>query len=98
MSTRRDGASCSVQNPRHVELTADVHDLARGLLAHRSDPTALREWALFICASDVDVQAEGHPAGETVLGVLWDASFGNPIAPDVMAFLEDLAEDNEDQA
>jgi hypothetical protein len=98
VSMRRDGASCSVPNPRRVEVTVDVHDLAQGLLAHRSDPAALRDWALFIYASDVDGEAEGHPAGETVLGALWDASFGNPIAPDVAALLEDLAEDIEDQA
>src|SRR5438552_571690 len=67
---------CTFQNPRGIEVAADVHDLAKGFLAYRHDPRKLREWAFVIEASDVDLDVEKHPQGEILLNALWSASFG----------------------
>jgi hypothetical protein len=82
---------CSVKNARNISFTADIHDLARGLVANRDNPKSLREWAMFIQASDVDLQVEDHPEGDVVLDAIWDAAFLNPIKPEAMKILERLA-------
>jgi hypothetical protein len=91
LSLLRNGNACRVENPRGVSTSADAADLAAGILAHRNDLESLREWAMFVTCSDVEVTAERHPDGETVLGALWDASFGNPISPDVFEVLKHVA-------
>ena len=92
---RLEGDRCQVENPQHLEAVAYVHDLARGLLAHRQDPRALREWAFVMEAVDVDLDVEHHSAGDLVRNALWDASFGNPIAADVWQTIEELARTSE---
>jgi hypothetical protein len=94
MSIRLEGNQWSVENPSHLSAAADVHDLARGFLAHLANSRALREWAFVVEAIDVDLDAESHPAGETLRTALWDASFGNPISPDVVQTIERVAKEN----
>jgi hypothetical protein len=88
-----DGSRCSVKNPRNLSLTADVHDLVCGFLANRNDPQGLREWAMFIQGADVDLEVEDHPDGDVVLDAIWDAAFLNPIKPEAMKILENLAQE-----
>jgi hypothetical protein len=85
------GNHCIFQNPRNIEVCADIHDLAKGFLAHLHDARQLREWAFVLEASDVELGWEDHPAGETLLNALWSASFGEPIGTDVIKTLEQLA-------
>jgi hypothetical protein len=92
ITIRLEDNRCEVQNPAHLEPQVDVYDLAQGLLAHLQHPQALREWAFVMEAIDADFDAEDHPAGDTVLKALWDASFGNPISPEVRQTLEQLAQ------
>lgn len=90
MRLELQGNHCRVANPRHISTSVDVHDLAMGLVTYLSDPEALREWALFIQAGDVDLDVEDHPAGEAVLKALWDAAFMNPINPLAVDTLKQL--------
>lgn len=90
MSLRRSGDAWAVENPRGVSAVVGVPDLARGLLAHRSDPEALRAWAMFIQASDLDLDVEGRPGGELVLAAVWDAAFANPPGEELARKLERL--------
>lgn len=75
------GAHCAFDNPHHLTATADVDDLARGLLANLHDPAALRTWALVLEAEAlVDWgEAERHPVWETLWDAVWRASFGEPV-------------------
>ena len=79
---------------RPLDVTADVHDLARGFLTHWKDPRALKQWAFVMEALPTDFQVERHSAGEAVMDLLWDASFGH--APDKagIKLLEELAQEN----
>jgi hypothetical protein len=53
---------------------------------------ALREWAFVMEAIDVDLtEVESHPAGDLVLGAIWDASFGNPINAETTQAIDQLA-------
>lgn len=85
------GNRCTFENPRNIEVKADIHDLAKGFLAHLHDARQLREWAFVVEASDVELCVEEHPAGETVLNALWSASFGEPLSEDIRKTLEQLA-------
>src|SRR5437879_2569194 len=79
-----EGDRCTFQNPRDIEARVDIHDLAKGFLAHLHDARNLREWAFVLEASDLEMCLEDHPAGETLLNALWSASFGEPISTDVI--------------
>ena len=57
----------------------------------RSDPTALRKWALFIQAADFEIAAEDDLPGETVREALWDAAFLTPLSRETVAALESIA-------
>jgi hypothetical protein len=94
MIVELEGNRCQVENPQHVPASVDVYDLAKGLVAHLPDAQALREWAFVMEAIYADFNAEDHPVGDTVLTALWDASFGNPISPEVRATLEQVARTN----
>src|SRR5207253_11413010 len=85
------GNRCTFQNPREIDVSADIHDVAKGFLAHLQDARGLREWAFVLEASDVELRPEDHPAGEILLNALWSASFGEPISADVIKTLEQLA-------
>lgn len=86
-----EGSRCRVDNPRGLQPQARVPDLAQGVLAHRHDPVALREWALFIQAADIEVDAPRHPAERAVLAALWDAACLNPLGAETVAALERAA-------
>lgn len=92
------GNRCTFHSPRPIAATADVHDLAKGFIAHRNNALALREWAFVVEAADMDLDVENHPAGETVLHALWDASFGNPISDEAQRTIEQLASENGSRA
>ena len=94
MLVQVEGSCCQVENPWHVTARADIYDLAKGLWAYLQDPHALREGAFVMEAVGADFDAEDHPAGDPVLTALWDASFGNPISPEVRQTLEQLARTN----
>jgi hypothetical protein len=87
MLLRVEGTRCQVDNPRRVETAVDVRDVAQGFLSYLHDPVALRLWALFLQAADVDLETGGSPEADTVLTALWDAAFGNPIAAETIAAL-----------
>jgi hypothetical protein len=91
MEVELEGNRCVVRNPRDVEVTANVHDLAKGFRAYLHDPRKLKEWAFVVEAADVDLEVEGHPAGDTLLNALWRASFGEPLGEDVVKVIEQLA-------
>jgi hypothetical protein len=86
-----EGTPCTYHNPRPIEATADVHDLARGFLAYWHDPRRLREWAFVLEASDIDLDTAGHPAGEQLLDALWRASFGESLGEAVFRTVAELA-------
>ncbi|HYV35685.1 MAG TPA: hypothetical protein VE988_08270 [Gemmataceae bacterium] len=86
-----DGTRCWVDNPQQITVIASLADLAHGLLALLHDPSALREWALFVNASDVDFDPEGQTAGEALLEAIHDASFGNRIESRVLAEVRGIA-------
>jgi hypothetical protein len=92
MSWHREGSRCWVENPQQISATVQAEDLARGLLAHRSNPQALREWALFIQAADLDLDLEGHPAEEWLVQALWGAAFLEPPPEEVVQELEHLVQ------
>src|SRR5712692_8891459 len=69
-----EGNQRTLENPGHLSAAADIHDLAKGFLRHVHDAQALREWAFVVEAMDVDLDVENHPAGDTLLRALWDAS------------------------
>jgi hypothetical protein len=81
---------CRVENPNRVHVRATVPDLARGVLAHRHDPATLRDWALFIQAADIEVDAPRHPADRILLEALWSAASLTPISPETLAALEQV--------
>jgi hypothetical protein len=87
-----EGDRCAIENERGIVATADVHDLAEGLLAHVHGVHEVRKWAYLMEAgsSFLDLDVEDHPAGEVLLNALWDASFGQPIPAEAIAAAERL--------
>lgn len=75
------GPRCTIDNPGKVRASADVLDLASGLLAHQHDVGELRTWAFLMEAEGfVDWEAaEQDPQWEDLWDGLWAVSFGNPI-------------------
>jgi hypothetical protein len=90
MAVRFEGGRCVFEDTGPLDLRVDVHDLARGFLAHLHDPSGLKEWAFVMEALPVDLDVEGHPEGETVLNALWSASFGEPLGEDQVEVLKEL--------
>jgi hypothetical protein len=80
-----------------IDVTADLHDLAKGFLSHSKDPRSLKQWAFVMEALPTDFQAEGHPAGEAVLDLLWSTSFGEPIGEEGVRLLKELAKESPSQ-
>jgi hypothetical protein len=64
-----EGNRCKIENPRGIVARANVHDLAKGLLAYLNNPVELRQWAYLLEASStfLDLDVEDHPAGEQML-------------------------------
>lgn len=91
---RLETGRCVLENPPHITAPASIADLARGFLAHRHDPRALREWAFVVEAIDASVDVENHPHGDLVMRTVWDASFGNPVDASVVQIMEQLAQNN----
>jgi hypothetical protein len=92
IDVRIEGDRCTIRNPRGIEATADIQDLASGLLAHQGDPRALRSWAFVVEAGSpfLDLDVEGDPAGEILLDALWKAGFGEPIPKQAVQTAERL--------
>ncbi len=90
MQVQLDQGVCRFDDSGPVEARVDIHDLARGFLTHMHDSRRLREWAFVMEGLPVDLDVEGHPAGEKVLDALWSASFGEPLTDDQIRVLEDL--------
>jgi hypothetical protein len=68
--------SLNLQSP--ITVAPNPIDIANGLLAYKTAPDQLREWATFVLgASEVIDLAplETWPEGEELLNGLWDASF-----------------------
>ncbi len=78
--------------PQNVMV--DLHDMARGFLTHLNDPQALKQWSFVMEALPTDFQAERHPAGEAVMDLLWNASFGQLPDEAGVALLMSLAQKN----
>ena len=93
IAVRWDGGRCEIENPRGVVAVATVKDLAQGLLALAGDPGRLRPWAYLVQAgsSFLDLDVEGDPDGEALLGATWDASFGEPVAAEALHAAERIA-------
>ena len=87
-----EGNRCKIENPRGIVAKADVHDLAKGLLAYLNNPVELRQWAYLLEASStfLDLDVEDHPAGEQMLRALWKASFGESISEDEKKMAQQL--------
>ena len=71
-----EGNRCTYQNPRDLEVSVDIHDLAKGFLTHLQDARNLREWAFVLEASDMELRLEDHPAPDARLRFavgLWDS-------------------------
>lgn len=87
-----EGNRCLIANPRGIVATADVHDVAAGLLAHQHDPHELQEWAYILEASStfLDLDVEQHPSGDALLDAVWRASFGEPLPADIIQLAEQL--------
>jgi len=94
IKVRLDGGRCAVENTGQTSARVSIHDLAKGFLVHLHDPRALREWAFIMEGIDTDLDVENHPAGETLLTALWDASFGTPLSDDTLKTIESLANGN----
>jgi hypothetical protein len=97
MSVHLEDNRCTVENPRRIAVSVSIHDLAHGLLTYLHDARALREWAMFLHAADLDLAVEDHSSGELVLNALWDAAFMNPIADSVVNALEQLSQQDGSQ-
>ena len=100
IDVRLDGGRCAIDNPGHLTASADVQDLACGLLAYLPDPSALRTWAFILEAeSFVDWgDAERHPAWETLWDALWSASFGDPVPEEAIRTAEELLQSKRSNA
>lgn len=86
------GPRCTIDNPGNVRATADVHDLASGLLAHQHDLGELRTWAFLMEAEGfVDWgEAEQDPQWEDLWDGLWAASFGKPIPEQALKAAQEI--------
>jgi hypothetical protein len=90
---RSDGRVLRTKHP--VSASADLHDVALGFRTYRNDPENLKLWAFFVEAADVDIDVGSHPAGETLLGAIWDASFGEPLDAAAVQAIQQLTGINE---
>ena len=70
-------------------------DLARGLVAHLNDPSALRDRASRVVGGTLpgseDLDLENHPDGDLLLNALWDASFEGGISDEAIDVAKQLA-------
>jgi hypothetical protein len=66
-------------------VRATAEDIAWGWLRTSKNECAFREWARFVhgAIALIEIDVEGHPLGELVLGALWDAAFGEQITPEM---------------
>ena len=96
MTITVDDKTYSIENPCHIEARASAEDIAAGLLAYRSRPDFLREWARMVMAGSLFVEfafEDDHPAADILLGALWDASFGVPVSELAWNTAEELLHD-----
>lgn len=91
---RHVGNAVEVSNPRGIVADVTVPDLAAGMIRYASDREELRKWATGIligteCFDLPDI--DDHPAGDMLLGALWDISFGGDLAQEVLDVARALA-------
>lgn len=100
-----EGNRLTFENPHKLEAPIAIQDLATGLLAEHHEPgyrseAAYRRWAFTMMAWEyadfpVDDAAADDPLSveNFVLGVLWDAPFGNPSGDETRRALATIADD-----
>ncbi len=99
-----EGNRLTFENPHRLEAPIAIQDLATGLLAEHHEPgyrseAAYRRWAFTMMAWEYadfpfdDAAADDPLSVENfVRGVLWDASFGNPIGDETRRALATVAD------
>jgi len=71
-------------------------DIATGMLAYKSDPEKLREWASFVLSASEILDLEplnSWPEGDELLSALWDASFEGHFGEGALKVASALAEE-----
>lgn len=89
--TRRGGALV-FGDPKGLVVRVSPVDIARGLVAHAWDRTALQTWAEFVLAASsyLELNLEEEPYGSSLLAALWDASDGQPISAAALLIAKEL--------
>jgi hypothetical protein len=83
-----------LEEPGNIPVDeASAVDVATGFIRHFGRDT-LREWAAVMLATGmVDLSSlESDPRGDVVLEAIWDAAGGEPVRPDHLASMRELAE------
>lgn len=78
-----------------ITVVPNPIDIAHGLLAYKSDPDQLREWATFVLSASevIDLAPlETWPEGEELLNSLWDASFDGSLKQETVRLAAALTE------
>jgi hypothetical protein len=75
-----------------VEVTPSLDDVAHGLSVYRNQADELRQWALFMMATEAIDFAKMHDdaRGEELINALWDAGFGRGIPHQMLEHLEQM--------
>jgi hypothetical protein len=94
-----NGASCSIENPRHLVAVAKPADISCGFLNYRNDPERLKTWAWLVLAASslIDLDLEGHASGDVLLDALWDAAYGVPLSQDVLRIARKVSREQDSQ-
>ncbi|MFQ5481206.1 MAG: hypothetical protein ACE5ER_00505 [Nitrospinaceae bacterium] len=81
-----------VENPRHLAVTAQPQDVARGLLRYRLEISRLQVWARFILETPeiYSLELQGSEAGETLFQALNSVAQGGPLSPEALQTAQTL--------
>ena len=87
------GDGYEIVNDDGLSVVVGPHDVAAGVVALASDPDRLVEWASILLAGSIflDLAMESEPAGEELLGALWNLSFGKPLDHAALTLAKKLA-------
>lgn len=80
MGIWRNGNTWSL-GPHNNPIEITVNDIILGFKKHESNKEELQEWASFVLCADnfVYFDTEKDPRFDSVVGALWDISFGEDI-------------------